>query len=230
MPDYYQLFNVESVQKDEAAILEVLAAIRNRTLNNDLMLLNYYKEIPVLFPATPVFADQHLAELTVHPSQAVAMQVQRMTFLKSGHLPHAVVANVERVNLDKNQAIVSRFGYAQIRSERRECVRVKVVDDVDVVFRCESLRLEGKVRDISLSGLSFVAAEGPEAGEIEGEATIYLGESTVKVEALLLRGVRRESGTTYLLRLNPGPRAESAIGQFIFRQQSEIIRELRGRG
>ncbi|MBJ6726475.1 PilZ domain-containing protein [Geomesophilobacter sediminis] len=231
MLEYYQIFNVDTVQKDEAAIIQVLMDIKNKKLSNDLTLLNYFKEIPINFPAQVDFVDRDLAELTVHPSQAVAMIDQKMTFLKSSHLPHDVVAKVQKVRPEAKQAVVSRFSYAQIRSERRESVRVKVVGDHDVFFRGDSFSFGGRLRDISLSGLSFVTAECPEVDEeIEGEASIAVSGSLVDVPAKLLRVLEDDDGKKYILRLNPTTRIENIIGQFIFQQQSEIIKELRTRG
>ena len=229
MLEYYQIFNVDTVQKDEAAIIEVLTAIKNKKLSNDLTLLNYFKEIPISFPAKIDFIDMSLAELTVHPSQAVAMIDQKMTFIKSSHLPHDVVAKVLKVK--QEYAVVSRFSYAHIRSERRESVRVKVLGDYDVFFRGDTFAFGGRLRDISLTGLSFVTDECPEIDEeIEGEACIRLSGSMVDVPAKLLRVVEEDIGKKYILRLSPTTRIENVIGQFIFQQQSEIIKELRTRG
>lgn len=231
MLDYYQLFTVENVQKDEAAILEVLTAIKGKKLSNDLTLLNYFKEIPISFPASLDYIDSHSVELTVHPSQAVAMLDQKMTFVKSAHLPHGVVAKVQKVRLDTKQALIARLSYANIRSERRESVRVKVVAEHNVIFRGDSFSFGGTLHDISLTGLSFVTSQCPQIDdEIEGEATIFLSGATVNVPAKLLRIIDEEMGKKYILKLDPNPRAENSIGQFIFKQQSEIIKELKVRG
>lgn len=230
MSDYYQLFTVDSIQRDELEILKVLEAIRDKSISNDLKLLNYFKEIPVSFPATIDHISDDVVELTVHPSQAVAMIGQKMTFLKSSHFPHDVMAKVQRVRVEKQHAVISRMSYVHIRSERRENVRVKVLGEFDVLFRGKDFSFRGKLYDISLTGLSFLAPERSDiSGEIVGEVSVFLAESVLDVPARLLRVLDDGASKRYILNLEPTARIENSISQFIFQQQTEIIKELKGR-
>jgi hypothetical protein len=230
MSDHYQLVTVESIQKDEVAILKILAAIMDNKLSDDLKLLNYFKEIPVSFPATIDHIAGDMVELTVHPSQAVAMLDQKTAFLKSSHFPYDVVAMVQRVRVERKHAVVSRLSYAHIRSERRENVRVEVMGVFDVVFRGANFSYRGRLHDISLSGLSFIVSDRGGIGkDLEGEASVFLPSSVIDVPAKLLRVLNDDDGKRYILKLDPTSRIENAISLFIFQQQAEIIKELKGR-
>src|SRR5512138_524782 len=100
MKDIYHLLTVVDVHKDEKAILDVLTGILNGDLSNDLRVLNYYKEIPVSYDAEIVHIDDDLVEMRVHQHQAVVMYVEKITFLKSSHFPHDVVAKIYKANIN----------------------------------------------------------------------------------------------------------------------------------
>ena len=124
--DQYQLLTVKDLRKDEAAIMEVLSAIMTDELPNDLVLLNYYNEIPVSFGATIERVDHGVVDIIVHRLQAVAMRMQKMTFIKSQHLPYCVIAKVLKVNREECLALLTQFSYVRIPPEQRTFVRVKV--------------------------------------------------------------------------------------------------------
>lgn len=232
MSDYYQLFTVDDVQRDEAAILAVLAAMRDKRIPNDLKLLNYFNEIPVSYPAGIDYLEDDVLELTVHQTQLVAIAEQKMTFLKSAHFPHDVVAKVNKIRPEKKTVLLWRFGYATIRSERRESVRVKVMDKYEVLFRGVDFSFRGRLQDISLTGISFEAPLRDDLAEnIEGEVSLFLPSGVLDMPATLLRIVTSEEyvEAKYILKLELTPRLENAIGQFIFQQQSEVIKEMKAR-
>src|ERR1039457_3841383 len=132
--DQYQLLHVKDPQKDEAAIIEVLSAIMSDELSNDLVLLNYYKEIPVSFGATIERIEGGVVDVMVHKLQIVAMLTQKMTFIKSKHLSHCVIAKVLKVKREESVALLTQFSYVNIQSEQRMYVRVTVVGKVEAVF------------------------------------------------------------------------------------------------
>lgn len=72
----YRLLSVKDVQQDESAIIDVLSAIKADELSNDLVLLNYYKEIPVSFGATIERIEGGVVDMIVHRLQAVSMQME----------------------------------------------------------------------------------------------------------------------------------------------------------
>lgn len=229
MPEHYQIVTVESVPKDEASILQALREIQAKKGPSDLLLLNYFKEMPVSFPATVNQVSSDLVELSVHPSQAVAMLHQKMAFLKSTHFPHDVVAKVQRVRMEKQMAVLARLAYAHIRSERREHVRVKVAAENRALFKCADVSIQGTVCDISLTGISILAAQEWDPGrEVVGELRLSAAGALLTIAARLLRVLDHEGGKRYVLRLNPG-KEERALAQFIFLQQTEVIKELKAR-
>jgi hypothetical protein len=227
MLEYYQPFLVEDVQKDDAAILEVLTAIMQKKLSNDLSLLNYYKEIPISFGATVDYVERAFTELTVHHTQALAIMHQKMTFLKSAHFRHDVLAKVQRVQIEKDRIFLAQYSYVQIRAERRQDVRVKMTNSIDVAFQCEALLIKGLLNDISIGGMSLLAGQsGVEEGSL-GKVTLCLDGTKLEIPGTILRILDVGTSKKYLIKFETTHHVEDVLSRFIFQIQNEIIRELK---
>ena len=229
MTDTYQLLTEKSVQEDEKAILQLLCDMLNGKLKSDLRLLNYYQEIPVSYPGIIEDIDDDMVDVTVHQHQAVVMRHQKFTFLKSRHFPHDVVARVFRANVDKEMALLHKFSYAHIRAERRQAIRVQVVDPLQVTFSAAAGKVTGNLVDISISGASIECPQLEPAIEtqVEGVLSFALEGALLQVDAAVLKVGDHEGQTRYVLCLKPSSKAEEKISQFIFQRQLEIIRALK---
>lgn len=227
MQDHYQIVT-EDVKKDNGDILATLVAIKDGKLSNDLRLLNYYQSIPVNYGARIAHVDRDMVELEVHQQQAIVMHIEKLTFLKSSHFPKDVLASVSYVNVDKCKALVTKFTYAVIRSERRQFVRVQVVEPIGVVFSSETGSLSGMLNDISLGGLAFFAnvATPPENG-VKGTVDLKLPGGACEMPGQLLKRVDLQEKSLYILEIQMDSKVEKAISQYIFQRQVEIIRELK---
>lgn len=229
MIELYQLVPVKSVQEDEVAILQVLKDMQSRKLSSDLRLLNYYQEIPVSYPGIIEDVDGEMVDLTVHQHQAVVMKYQKFAFLKSGHFQSDVVARVFRADADKGIALLHKFAYVQIRAERRQFVRVQVVNPLAVSFTAPVGKVTGHMVDISVSGASFDAQQTEPAIEtqMEGSLSFSLEGAPLQIECTLLKISPHDGKTRYIFSLSPNSKAEEKISQFIFQRQLEIIRALK---
>ncbi|BDV44705.1 pilus protein PilZ [Geotalea uraniireducens] len=228
MSDYYQLTTVNDVQQDSQQILAILTDIKNGARTNDLRLLNYYRSIPVNYGATVEHIDGDVVELAVQQQQAIVMQMEKQTFIKSDHFPKDVLAAVSYINIDKCRALVSKFAYAVIRAERRQFVRVEVRERIEVGFTATGATFNGTLHDISIGGLA-VAAElaNPPEDNLVGTVTLKLPDTPCEMPAKLLRRIEVDDRSLFIMETRPNARAEKAISQFIFQRQVEIIRELK---
>jgi hypothetical protein len=228
MKDIYRLQTVDDIHKDEKAIIDVLKGIFSGELKNDLRILNYYKEIPVSYGATISHIDEDLVEMLVHQHQAVVMYVEKTAFLKSDHFPHDVLANVYKANINKCIGLFHNFSYAQIRAERRRFVRVQIVDPVKVNFRRIDKNFDGQMIDVSIGGLSLETSEKIDIDiDTAGILTAELPTGKLEMPGRLLKIASLEKGYCYIFEIEASPRIETAISQFIFQKQVEIIRELK---
>ena len=226
--DRYQLLTVKDVRKDEAAIIEVLSAIMADELSNDLVLLNYYNEIPVSFGATIERIERGVVDMMVHRLQVVAMQMQMLTFIKSKHLPYCVIAKVLKVKKEESLALLTQFSYVHISSEQRMYVRVKVLGRFEAVFSSDKEEVRGIISDISYGGVAILAPCGTEIKEnAKGTVTLCLSAAKLDLPGTFLRIDEHQGSIKYIIKLETDPKSEKIISHFIFQEQVEILRELK---
>jgi hypothetical protein len=227
-PSQYQLLTVKDVQRDEAAIIEVLSGIMNGIFPNDLELLNYYREVPVSFGATVEFIERGVVDMTVHQLQSVTMLLQNMTIIKSKHLPHCVIARVLKVYRKRNLALLNQFSYVHIPAEQRMYVRVIVSDRVEAAFHADTEEVRGIISDFSYGGVAILAPEESVFKEnARGIITLSLPGNEIDVPGIFLRAYDQNSLKRYIFKLETDKQNERIISQFIFGQQVKILRELK---
>ena len=228
MGDEYQLLIETGAKEDNRQIVLILDQLSKGRLANDLRLLNYFNEVPVSYPAVVENVEDDMVDIAVHQNQAVVMTHQKMTFLKSRHLPHDVVAKVFRSDVGKCLAILTRFSYAQIRAERRQFVRVRLDSIISASFVCSLGEVTGTIDDISIGGMCLRAGE-PHGLETQARGTLRLAldDSTLEILAVLLKIRQEAEDFLYVFECETDTKMEAKIAQFIFQRQLEIIRELK---
>jgi hypothetical protein len=225
MLEHCKLLTVEDVHKDEASIISVLSAIMDLKLPNDIKLLNYYRELPVNFGASVVSIDRGVVEMKVHEMQIASMLQQKATFIRSSHLPHGVIANVLRIRKHASMAYLSQFSYVRIYADQRIYVRVKVSGKIDAAFHNDQHLVRGRIEDLSFSGVAIKTPEGSILEEnIQGMVSIFLPDAKLEMPGKLLK---KQGADVYVFELEVDSKSEKILSQFIFQQQSQIIRELK---
>ena len=228
MHNYYNLLPTTDVRKDEESILEALVAIKDNKVANDVKLLNFYREVPINFGVSIDHVERGLVEMTVHQLQAALMGLQKETLIRSGHFRNDVVAKVNRAGTENGVAFLSHFSYVQILTDRRSHIRVTVSENIDVSFRAHQLRLQGKLMDISIGGMAFLA---PDKQGIEdntrGLISFSLKGNRLEFPAILLRIDDEPPEKRFVFQFNLDSKSETHISHFVFQTQSEIIRELK---
>ncbi len=228
MHNYYRLISVGDFHEDESSIIEILEAIKKNELPNDLKLLNYYKEVPISFGSEIDHIEKGLVELAVHQLQAVAIQQQKMTLMRSRHFGHDVFAKVLKVSTVKNYAFLSNFSYAQVLSDRRKHVRVKLTHNLDVVFHSQKISVKGCLKDISIGGVSIHTPENCGIEEdLKGVVNLDLCGTRLEVPGKVLRIHNEADSGSIVVQMEADSKSERALSQFIFKTQNEIIRELK---
>jgi hypothetical protein len=228
MHTYYLLLPSADVRKDDESIIEVLSAVKDDKIGNDLKLLNYYREVPINFGASIDHIEKGMVELTVHQLQAALMQQQKETLIRSSHFRNDVVAKVSKAGAEQRFAFLTGFSYVQILSDRRANIRVEVSENVQVDVSFGKLRLQGRLKDISIGGMAIIA---PEKQGIDENARVKLTFSLrghgVEIPGTVLRVIDESPRKSYVIHFTPDSKSDATISQYIFQTQSEIIRELK---
>lgn len=230
MNDNYQRLQLNDEERDRAEIIATLAAMQSGQLHNDLRLLNFYREVPVSYGAEllTIEENRHI-ELLVHQVQAVAIEQEKLTVLKSRHFRRDVAATASYVNVEKSRVVLTNLGYTLVRADRRMSVRVQLGETVRAWFSApDTETVAGRLHDMSLSGMSMNVPHDPRLPlSQKGELSIALPEGTIAITASLLKTIVGDGTCRLVFEIEPTRAEELSISQYIFQRQVEIIKELK---
>jgi len=202
-----------------------------------LILLNTYRGVPVVTTARITNLSSGYVAVNVHEYQAVCMSMEGTTHVQSDHLNHAYQAEAVAVDVLKKQAILTDFVPVEEGIGRRVSVRVRPENPMDVEISGEDFRINGKVADISTSGVGIYTL----AAYVNGEMPIGQSDS-VYVDVILpnnSRALRLPGEVTNLVyhegniiqRIGVRIDAESDqladLQDYVSVREDEILRELK---
>ncbi len=227
-PGRYQQLTVRNPQEDNAEIIKALSVIRYNNLLNDLMLLNYYNEMPISFGAAVEHIENGIVVMAVHSFQAVSMMMQNMTFIKSSLLPHWVLANVLKIDRENNLAYLALYSYVHNPSDRRMHVRMKLPETVEASFHGSTQEVPGAVREISFGGVAIVAPQEKVLKEKEkGMVSLLLPDEKLEIPGVFLHYQEANSLKRHIFQFKMNAKSKQVFSDFIYQQQSKIMGELK---
>jgi len=227
IPNHYELLTVQNARRDEEAILKVLSALMYNKFPNDLILLNFYNEMPISFGAAIEYIDRGIVVMMVHSFQAVSMLMQNITFIKSDYLPNWVMAKVLKIDRENNLAFLALFSYVHNPSERRMHVRMTLPEMVEAQFHNNQQEVPGEVQEISFGGVALLAPQENVLKESEkGMISLMLPSVKLEVPGTFIKYQDHDSVRRHIFQLDMNTRIERIFSQFIYQQQSKIMNEL----
>jgi len=231
---YYRTNVKKSIDEDRAVIVAGFQDILKRGLRVSCKLVNYYKGLPLSYPATIVEIDRGILEVDVHKQQAVVMEKNRYTFIKCDYFDSPIMAKAQNVNVANMMASLHTFTFVQIMAESRNSLRLELEPQTETVLKWQGASLDAKLIELSLGGCSARAQERcqiPIGEEISLKLMVpNLLQNTVNPlnTAAKLMAVTDEDGWDICrFSLAPDPQAEALLSRYIFQRQVEIIRELK---
>lgn len=189
--------------------------------------MNYYQNLPVSFGADVVSIDRGLVELSVTQTQAIVIAAQRTTFVRSSHLHFDALAMVERVNIEREQAFLSRFSYVKLMSEQRQHMRINMGGAIDAIFTSKNISEKGKIFDLSVGGVELCLSKFDYLEpNVRGIITINGLSNSIKINAKLLKINSDVQGRKFIFTLDVSDKSENFITNLLLKKQKILIREL----
>jgi len=228
--DLYSSRIEKTFDDDHAEILAILKAAPKKALK----LINYYKGLPLSYPATINSVDRGILDLDVQQEQAFTIERNRSTFIRSPLLKHDVFAQAQYVNIKKKAATFIKFSYVEIMAERRNFIRMEPEPSPDTVIDSPLGAIKGNLYDISLSGLNIIVDQYYPL-ELNTETPIRFRlrdieqrlDMKVNVSAQLIAIMSSSSPYSYKYIISPDKMLERNLSQYIFHRQIEIIKEIK---
>lgn len=228
--DLYSTRVQKTFDEDQAEIVSILSSHTGETVK----LINYFKGIPLSYPAKIVSVTRGVVDLDLPEVQAYAVEQARSAFIRSPLFKHDLFAKAQYVNVKKKAATLSAFSYVEIMAERRNFVRVQVEPPSLVALEASQGMIEGTLFDISLSGFS-VEIEQFYPLEPKAEALVHFSLRepdsgkflTIKLPTTLMSVDGDKSPYHYRFSFDPDKLLEQRISHYIFQRQIEIIRQVK---
>jgi len=204
--------------------------------NGSVRLLNSYRGIPVIHPATVKSVSKGYVVVEVHPLQAACMNMENRTYLLVDILPYALHARAVAVEMLRSQAILSEFARTSSSIGKRLTVRVQPRTPIEVQIYDGDLRVPGKLADISTSGAGATELNTHVYGTInwkKGQPVFFdvclpNSESVVRFHAKITNLITSQD--THLSRvgmtISADPKTLVILQEYIDARQEETIEEL----
>jgi hypothetical protein len=228
--DLYSSRIQKTFDDDHAEIVMILKAAPKKVLK----LINYYKGLPLSYPATINSIDRGVVDLDVQQEQAFTIEQNRSTFIRSPLFNHDVFAQAQYVNIRKKAATFVKFSYVEIMAERRNFIRMEPEPSPDAVIESPLGIIKGNLYDVSLSGLN-ISVDQYFPLEINTETSIRFKlrdieqslDIKVNVPASLVGIMDGSLPYNYKFTICPDKLLERSLSQYIFHRQIEIIKEIK---
>ena len=230
LTDLYSTRIQKTFDEDQAEIVSILKANPKKVVK----LINFYKGLPLSYPATIDSVDRGTVDLDVQAEQAFAIEKNRAAFIRSPLFKHDVLAHLQYVNIKKKAATFAKFSYVEVMAERRNFIRMAPEPYPDTAIESPQGIIEGTLCDLSLSGLNI---------SIDHSCPLERGTETVirftlrnldqsicidvTVPATLIAITGDTLPRNYTFSINPGKLLERQLSQYIFQRQIEIIGEIK---
>jgi hypothetical protein len=229
--DLYSTRIQKNFDEDQAEIISILKANPKKLVK----LINFYKGLPLSYPATIVAVDRGAVDLDVQAEQAFAIENNRISFIRSSLFKHDVLAHLQYVNIKKKAATFVKFSYVEVMAERRNFIRMLPEPLPHAVIESPLGTIEGTICDVSLSGLSISIDQSvPLEKDMETSIQFMLCNIDqsicfdVSVPGRLVAITGEKLPRSYIFSINPEKLLERQLSQYIFQRQIEIIGEIKG--
>lgn len=219
---------------DQAAILKTFLDKLTAKDGLKVSLTNYYRGLPVTYPATILGVERGILDLDVNPQQAVAIASDHYTLIRSALFPLPIVAHAQYVNIRKHAVSLSKLSFVEVLAERRAAVRLYLDPPVNATIQYEDQAIAGKLVDISTQGLAVTVddyAMLERGSEISVKFMlpdpVLLKHTLLKVPGKLVDIAGNASPYLCKFRISPEKHQEQLISRYSFQRQVEIIRGLK---
>jgi len=224
----------KSVDEDRATIVAAFQDIIKCGVRTSFRLLNYYKGLPISYPATIVELNNGILELDVHQQQTVAIERSKLVFIKCDYFDCAILAEVQSADIRRMTASLRNFKFVEVMAERRDALRLQLDPPTEAEISRATTKLSGKLFDISLGGFSIRTEERCPVGnheEVRLRVMVpnLLQNTLTRVETTACHLETTNEGNDFICRFSfqADAQSETTISRFIFQRQVEIIREIK---
>lgn len=221
---------------EDAERAEILTTMERLSVPGSprLTLLNFYKDVPVSYPATVLMVDEGRVMVETHPLQARVIELAKDTVVRGEFLQREVGGAAECLSVSRGAVILSNFRYLEFPSHQRDSVRVRLQHPIRVALEAGHEKFGGSLKNISLGGCAVDIMSRDSLGtykylylnlDLPAESGSRPLKARIKGQIVWVDG--DVPPFRCALSFVHDSRSELQVGSFISQRQQEIIRELK---
>ena len=172
--DHSYLYSTRIEKTFDEDNAEIISTFKQELLINprlNVRLINYYKGLPVSYPARVVSVEKDIIDLDVIPHQIFTMEEPRYTFIRSKALKRDVYAKVQYANIKRSAISLRKFCYVEIMAERRDYLRLEMDTHPNALLITSEGVVRGQLTELAING-ACIKIEQPCDLEIDAEITL----------------------------------------------------------
>ena len=235
--DYTYLYSTriqKTFDEDQADILSVLKTEFEKKKKLDVLLINYYKGMPVSFKAKLVDIDKDALDFDISPQQAVAISSEHYSFIRSKLFKHDILAKAQYVNIRRKAVSLRKLCYVEIMAERRNHIRLILEPPISALFNSASGVITGKLVELSMAGARMIVEQS--CDEVIGEeAKLSMMMSNIDQDtnynitlpAKIVCISDEIKPKQLMFSITPDLITDRLISKYLIQRQIEIIREIK---
>jgi sigma-B regulation protein RsbU (phosphoserine phosphatase) len=228
----YQEKIVASRNQDESSILSVFKNIYTLMPELDFSFTNMYKELPIANNARLHAINEKSIDFKVSSLQLAAIRHCCKTLIQSPLLSACVIGKLTSLDTSSNIVSLGDFSYAEVLSDKRTTVRVKLNEPINALLSAGEHKFSGMICDISFGGCSFISAAGAvleKAESLNLHLKMFQDNAIqhIKIPLSLLRKDCDASSNRYSAIFHHTDESDKFLWLFLFKHQQEIITELK---
>jgi hypothetical protein len=235
--DFTSLYSTRIKTNFDDDQVEILNMFKQKVASKDaskVTIVNYYKGLPIIYPATVLGVDRGNLDLDINPQQAVAIASDHYTLIRCKQFTNDILAHVQYVNIKKHAVSLNKLCYVDLLAEKRGAVRLNLEPPVRATIKHEDQAFPGELLDISVQGIAIsVESFLPLDSGTEVSVKFMLPDPVLQKQTLILvpatlvsvGGISSPYRATF--RIAPEKHQEQLISRYSFQRQVEIIRDLK---
>lgn len=230
IPDNYYFCLME--QTEGILIEDDLFKLSGLVALPEVQFLNYYKEVPVSAVARILRVGENRLVCRTSEVQTRAIEFNGYTIIEGAPFSHHVYANAQ-CDTDTGEIALSDFNYADVHSNRRTSVRVRMQVPPVIGVEAGATKFYGRMMDLSLAACAVTIADRK---LLERFSFFYLSipmpsltnqaPAMTRIMAKLAQVHQHNRLFRCIFLFEHDKSSEDRIGMLIARRQAEIIREL----
>jgi len=221
---------------DQQSIIGLMNNIYAADPTAEFTFLNIYKELPITSSSKIFELKGNSVEFVTSATQFSIMNETHEVLIQSNLLAKSVIGKVKELDNRRMQVTLGDFSYAEVHSDQRSSVRVRLKLPMQLQMVVDGNNLSGVINDISLGGVlvrTFSGSFLEKAKSIAIKIKLLHNATHEVMEALipsrLVRIEKKDMEARCAMVFEHTPQSEKVLSTFIYQRQLEIIKELKSK-